>query len=270
MPNDDVYMRSPAECWSIRLLPRPCIESYFIASEASPAPPQHQRKHTSDGGYMDLHPHLTGMCGVMVVGCIILRTFTGAPCDAEGNRLPPGAPPPPPPPPRANPWYPFESRSHFELADFLFRKDKMSGAKIDELMRIISAFSDSGQPPFTGADHVYGSIDSIPLADVRWEVFEVSYVGPRPDDPALVPAWMKRTYRVWFRSPHAILKSQLGNPDFAQEIDWRPRKVYNNQGERVYEDFMTGDWAWKQAVCLYFDSWGLKLTLCYLFTGYLV
>jgi len=36
------------------------------------------------------------------------------------NFLPEDAPPPQPAPQNENPWHPFESQSHFELADFIF------------------------------------------------------------------------------------------------------------------------------------------------------
>jgi hypothetical protein len=40
----------------------------------------------------------------------------------------------------------------------------------------------------------------------------------------------------------------LDNPDFAEHIDYAPHRHYNADGVRCYENFMSGDWAWGQAV----------------------
>ena len=119
----------------------------------------------------------------------------------------------------------------------------MSGRNVDELMQLWGAFSE--QAPFADHGELYESIDSIPLADIPWQAFEVTYTGPRPEHD--VPPWMERVYTVWYRCPHEILHAQLGNPDFAGEMDHSPKRTYHGN-ERVYQDFMTGDWAWKQAV----------------------
>ncbi|TBU21633.1 hypothetical protein BD311DRAFT_782809 [Dichomitus squalens] len=138
---------------------------------------------------------------------------------------------------------PYQSRAHFEIADFLFRKAKMSGRNTDELMQLWSAFSQNA--PFADHAELYGSIDSITLADIPWQAFEVTYTGPRPGGD--VPPWMDRVYTVWYRCPRDVLHAQLGNPDFAEEMDHTPKQVYHG-AERVYRDFMSGDWAWKQVV----------------------
>ena len=44
----------------------------------------------------------------------------------------------------------------------------------------------------------------------------------------------------------------LGNPDFAKDVDYSPLRQYDGKGIRQYENFMSGDWAWKQAVTLFF------------------
>ncbi|KAI0701751.1 hypothetical protein C8Q76DRAFT_802706 [Earliella scabrosa] len=169
--------------------------------------------------------------------------LTGQPCDAAGHPLPPNTPPTAPPPPGTNDYGPFESRAQFEIADFLFRKAKMSGANVDELMELWAAYSKSS--PFAGRRDLYASIDSIPHSDIVWRAFVVTYTGPRPAEGE-VPAWMEREYTVWYRCPRAVLHAQLGNRDFVGELDFTPKKVHQGN-ERVYQDFMTGDWAWRQA-----------------------
>ena len=166
-------------------------------------------------------------------------------------RLPDDAPPPPPLPPHEEGYAPFESRAQFEVADFLFREVQMSAGQMDKLMQLWGAYNGAARdPPFANHDDLYSSIDNIKLADIRWRCFAVTYTGPRPDEGP-VPPWMDEEYLVWFRCPREVLHCQLGNPDFATEMHFSPRKVFRGN-ERVYKDFMSGDWAWKQAVRPFF------------------
>ena len=40
----------------------------------------------------------------------------------------------------------------------------------------------------------------------------------------------------------------ISNPDFTGEFDFTPYQGYSTDGQHWFEDFMLGDWAWKQAV----------------------
>ena len=103
-------------------------------------------------------------------------------------------------------------------------------------------------------DHreVYKTIDDTPLGDVKWESFSVKYTGAPAEDNAM--PWMNDSYDVWFRDPHHVVQNMLGNPDFATEIDLRPYHEFSTEDdERQWQDFMSGDWAWKQAVCVGFS-----------------
>lgn len=178
--------------------------------------------------------------------------YAGAPCDRQGRPLDPDTPPLPRDRPPPTDYFPFQNRAHFECADFLFREEQMSGGKVDRLMQILAAFYQQSAParpaPFSDADDLYGTIDDIPLAGVPWWSFSVSYQGPRPAREEDVPRWMTQEYVVWYRCPDQVLKSQLANPDYKSNMDWVPKKVYDKHGEREYENFMSGDWCWKQAV----------------------
>lgn len=107
--------------------------------------------------------------------------------------------------------------------------------------------AESGQsPPFASAQDMYSTIDSTALGDIPWESFTVSYNGELPE--ANVPPWMTAEYTVWFRDPRQMLRDQLANPDFKDEIDFSPKRVFDKSGKRKYKDLMSGNWAWKQAV----------------------
>ena len=52
-----------------------------------------------------------------------------------------------------------------------------------------------------------------------------------------------------FRDPHAVLKTQLARRDFAEEMDFAPKQVRDREtGARRYQNFMSGQWAWDQAI----------------------
>jgi hypothetical protein len=145
-------------------------------------------------------------------------------------------------------WTPFENRSAFKLAEFLYKHDQMSAGKIDELLEIMSDVVgvSGGQPPFLDHKDVYRTIDAIPIGGVLWQSFAFTYEGPRPTTD--VPKWMDAKYTIWFRDPHQLFLNILKNPDFAGSFDYAPYRQYDKQGNRQYEHFMSGDWAWKQAV----------------------
>ena len=67
------------------------------------------------------------------------------------------------------------------------------------------------------------------------------------DDPS-VPSWKRVTYEVVFRDPQTLLGHQLSNPEFKNHIDYSPKLVYGENGQCVWSDLMTGNWAWNQCV----------------------
>ncbi|KAJ7862335.1 hypothetical protein B0H14DRAFT_3613333, partial [Mycena olivaceomarginata] len=168
----------------------------------------------------------------------------GTPCDGDGYDLPPGLPPPPWDERAADDFSPFESRAEFEFADFLYREEEMAGKRVDRLSQILAALYGT-DPPFADHKDLYSTIDAIQQGDVPWQSFSVTYTGPLPESGE-VPAWMTEKYEVWFRSPLGIFERQLANPDFKDEIDWAPKRVFKD-GKRQYFDLFSGNWVWKQA-----------------------
>jgi hypothetical protein len=121
----------------------------------------------------------------------------------------------------------------------------MSAGNIDYLLQLWAA---GGESPFVNHNDVYSTIDAIPMGGVPWQDFSVSYNGPRPETNA--PPWMEQTYEVYFRDPRQLFLNMLANPTFAEDFDYAPKQVFNTKGSRQYENFMSGDWAWNQAVSL--------------------
>lgn len=176
----------------------------------------------------------------------------GSPCDAAGNTLPADHPPS-----TANQtvnpddtWYPFSSRGHFELADFLFRRNQMPAEQVDDLMQVLASFDEQASPPFHSSVHLHETIDAISSGDVPWQSLSLRHSDFEElslDDPNIAP-WKCKEYEVWYRDPHKLLHNQLSNPNFVNNIDYSARQVFGEQGQRVWTDFMTGNWAWNQSV----------------------
>jgi hypothetical protein len=124
----------------------------------------------------------------------------------------------------------------------------MSGRNIDTLLDLWAAslIKHEDHPPFRDHNDLYATIDATPLGDVPWQSFSLTYDGEIPDNGA--PVWMSDKYEVWYRDPRTVIRNMLDNPEFDGKFDRSPFRKFDTNGERQYQDFMSGDWAWKQAV----------------------
>ncbi|KAI6020741.1 hypothetical protein BKA83DRAFT_4464457 [Pisolithus microcarpus] len=164
-----------------------------------------------DKYYQNYHPHLTGH-----------------PCDSPGHFLPTSQSPEPLTEKQPGDWSPYSSHMEFELANFLFTCSQMSAANINELLSLWNAALSGthGQPIFRDSTEMYKTIDSTPLGNVKWENFHTSYTGEQLTKN--VPLWMNDIYNIWFQDPKEVVHNILSQPDFLDN------------------DFMSGNWAWKQ------------------------
>jgi len=129
----------------------------------------------------------------------------------------------------------------------------MSAPKIDTLLDLwaSSLYPHQAQPPFSNHCHLYQTIDATTAGNVKWQGFSAGYTGEIPTvNP---PPWMLKKYDVWFRDPRQVARQILSNPSFSNEIDLKPFKEYLTEDQtRQYKDFMSGEWAWEQAVRHFF------------------
>jgi hypothetical protein len=138
----------------------------------------------------------------------------------------------------------------FELTEFLFTKVQMSGNSIDTLSKLLRAslithgihLEDINI--FEHHDSLLATIDSTLVGDVPWQGFSSSYNGRRPND---VPEWMTTAYDVWYRDTRQLVHGMLANHDFNGEFDYIPFREFDSQKRRRWRNFMSGDWAWKEA-----------------------
>ena len=189
------------------------------------------------------------VCSLKIIFFIYFNVSLGLPCDIHGIFIDPSMPPPPYRPTNdPDDWTPYSSQLEFKTTEFLFSCEQMSAGSIDTLLNLwaTSLFRHSDQPPFTSHQDLYDTIDVTPLGDVPWENFSIRYNGPRPEHD--VPSWMDGEYEVWFRNPRTLIHNILSNPDFDGEFDYAPVQEYDVKGNHQFENFMPGNWAWKQAV----------------------
>ena len=132
-----------------------------------------------------------------------------------------------------------------------WRNEQMSAGNIDRLLELWEAsLLPHGQPPpFKNHVDLYRTIDATALGDVRWQCFTLRY--PAQDVPQQdPPPWMLDEHEVWYRDVRAIVKQMLSNPDFKGQIAYAPYREFDLDGNRRLRDFMSGEWAWRQAVCI--------------------
>ena len=183
---------------------------------------------------------------------LILLFSPAVPCDEAGASLPPGSALPPR---EAGPgWSPFRNRAEFELAEFIYKEEQISERSTERLLELIEALlvKHGDIPPFASFDDLCTTIDSIHVGDIPWQSFSTRYTGalPMAGDP---PHWMTAEYEVHFRDPDAVARQLLDNPDFASDFDYTPCRDFDEKGGRVYSNFMSGDWFWRQADSLSSD-----------------
>jgi hypothetical protein len=170
-------------------------------------------------------------------------------CGENGDDIPPNMPPPPHASARGpDDWTPYSSRLAFEVADFLYRRNQMSAGDINFILSLWAASLaiHNDEPPFSRAMHMYSTIDSTPLGDIPWQSFSLQYNGTRPAGD--VPSWMQADYDVWFRDPRTLVHNLLSNPDFKSDFDYAPFQERTTDGVHWFQNFMSGIWAWNQAV----------------------
>jgi len=59
---------------------------------------------------------------------------------------------------------------------------------------------------------------------------------------------MSDSHEVFFCDPHLVVQGMLANPDFDEGMDFAPYRVFNNVGDRQFDNMLSGKWAWDQAV----------------------
>jgi hypothetical protein len=99
--------------------------------------------------------------------------------------------------------------------------------------------------PFQSYQDMHTIIDSSKLGDVPWECL---VTGFSEDVDEHAPAWMQRSYEVWYRDPEKVVSTMLDNPDFKEQFDLRPYIDLDAAGMRRWSNVMSGNAAWRHCV----------------------
>lgn len=62
---------------------------------------------------------------------------------------------------------------------------------------------------------------------------------------------MKEVVEIYYRNPVELVRELLGNPDFKDEIHYKPFRMYTDASgtERIFGEMFTAEWWWEVAVC---------------------
>ena len=148
-------------------------------------------------------------------------------------------------------WWPFESRPHFEFAEWHYEKVQTSRGELNDILRTHAAQraletgDPHAQPMFESADDMYSTLDSIPYGEAAWTTFKVKYIGPITPH---TPAWKLKTYTIYTRNTLRVAENIAACKDFDGRWDYVPYEEYSGPGCRRYSNVMSGTWAFKKAV----------------------
>jgi hypothetical protein len=153
---------------------------------------------------------------------------------------------------RINPWEPYKDQIAFETAWLFYKENQLSATQIDKALCLwqASLSEHRGEAPFKDHQDLYSTIDATRVGGIKWESFTLFYNQERPSDSSSQLSWMDDEYVVWFRDPQALIKEIISNPGFAAKFDYAPYHEYVD-GEHQYQNLMSGNWAWRQAVCYF-------------------
>ncbi|KAI9574134.1 hypothetical protein HD554DRAFT_2010478, partial [Boletus coccyginus] len=94
--------------------------------------------------------------------------------------------------------------------------------------------------PFLSAAHIYATIDQIYSGGTPWECLKVSSNITE--------------YEVWYHNVDHVLTEIFNNSDFKDKFDYHAFTYTDQQGQRWWLDFMSGNYAWGQSDKIYADD----------------
>jgi hypothetical protein len=177
----------------------------------------------------------------------ISKKLVARPCDENGGFLSKNAPPSQQESDTG--FEPFESREAFHLAEWIFELVQNTSAEVSELLRIWKSHNltlNIGEsPPFGNYEDVLTSIDNITVGSADWFSFTVRYNGDISEDS---PNWQHEKFTVHTRSVRTVLRNILGTRELDGKIDYAAYEEFVQPDVRLYGNFMSGQWAYKESV----------------------
>jgi hypothetical protein len=123
----------------------------------------------------------------------------------------------------------------------------MPEGQVNFLMRLweqsLEKHNDTG--PFESNEHMHAVIDGIKHGDAPWRRFVTSYNGEKGPGCS---SWKRAEYEVVYRDPDVVIRNLLANPDFDGHFDYAPYVQLDSNGNRKWDNYMSGNFAWRHAV----------------------
>jgi len=92
---------------------------------------------------------------------------------------------------------------------------------------------------------MYATIDAIQQGSNPWRTTPFRYQGQLPTN---MLKWTTQCYELVMRDIRSVLHTQIGCTEFNGHWDYVPFMEFDDGGDRVWTNLMSGEWAAKQAV----------------------
>lgn len=103
--------------------------------------------------------------------------------------------------------------------------------------------------PWWNAKDLYETLDSITAGGIGWKTFKFCYMGPKPLTP---PQWMNKIYILNVQDVLDVLEQQISTTEFNSHFETTPYEEYDNAGQCIFSNLMSGYWATCEVVQLSF------------------
>jgi len=151
--------------------------------------------------------------------------------------------------PSENSWAPFEDWVTFDFAQYHYVELQSSAGEIAKGLDLLCAtaikYGSHDGSPWKSVKELYATIDSIQTGSAPWKTYKFWYTGPKPSTP---PRWMDKEYELNLRDILTVFEEELMLSEFEDKCDYAPYLEFDPQGDRVWSNLMSGDWASRQAV----------------------
>jgi Plavaka transposase len=96
--------------------------------------------------------------------------------------------------------------------------------------------------------HLLNKIDNLPTHGPPWICDIVNSPGDRPDEDGT--QMDAEELELWRRDPVECVRELIGNPAFADSMEYAPERIYTDKAKtnRVINETWTADWWWETQV----------------------
>ncbi|KAG8948908.1 hypothetical protein FRC03_000539 [Tulasnella sp. 419] len=137
------------------------------------------------------------------------------------------------------PWFPFDNREEWELAEW-FTTSGVSQTDIDRYLKM-KITRERTVPSFKNNYAFQNMLDKLP-AGPKFKCKAFTVVGDLMDEDDQP---LTEELELWWRDPLEVIKEMLSNVMLANEMHYKPVRVSDASGsERFYDEMWTATWWW--------------------------